>query len=69
MIILRQGQPDDWNIFTSECHSIADYTNRPLYPTSFENIGCRAEKVEERLEKTFQLVHKWGCVLLFDEAI
>ncbi|KAH0558875.1 hypothetical protein GP486_004494 [Trichoglossum hirsutum] len=32
------------------------------------DIGETASEVEENLEKNFQLAHKWGCVLLLDEA-
>jgi SpoVK/Ycf46/Vps4 family AAA+-type ATPase len=32
------------------------------------DIGDRAVEVEANLESSFQLAHKWGCVLLLDEA-
>ena len=66
LIILLHGEPGVGKTSTAEC--IADYTKRPLYPITCGDIGDRADKVEENLEKTFQLAHKWGCVLLLDEA-
>lgn len=30
--------------------------------------GTDPRKVEQNLEKHFTLAHKWGCVLLLDEA-
>jgi hypothetical protein len=40
----------------------------PLFPITCGDIGDKAETVEMHLEKNFQLAHKWGCVLLLDEA-
>lgn len=51
---------------TAEC--IADYTQRPLFPITCGDIGDTAAAVEVNLGKNFQLAHKWGCVLLLDEA-
>lgn len=66
VIILLHGEPGVGKTSTAEC--IADYTSRPLYPITCGDIGETADTVEENLEKTFQLAHKWGCVLLLDEA-
>lgn len=51
---------------TAEC--IADHTKRPLFAITCGDIGDNATQVEENLENNFQLAHKWGCVLLIDEA-
>ena len=32
------------------------------------DIGYLPEAVETNMEKHFKLAHKWGCVLLLDEA-
>lgn len=32
------------------------------------DIGYEPEDVERNMEKHFMLAHKWGCVLLLDEA-
>lgn len=66
VIILLHGEPGVGKTSTAEC--IADYTSRPLYPITCGDIGETADEVERNLEKTFQLAHKWGCVLLLDEA-
>jgi len=63
---LLHGEPGVGKTSTAE--TIADFTKRPLYPITCGDIGSQAEKVEENLERTFQLAHKWGCVLLLDEA-
>jgi hypothetical protein len=32
------------------------------------DIGVEPYEVEENLQRHFELAHKWGCVLLLDEA-
>ncbi|KAL9119791.1 MAG: hypothetical protein Q9187_003654 [Circinaria calcarea] len=66
LIILLHGEPGVGKTSTAEC--VADHTKRPLFAITCGDIGENAEKVEEQLEKNFQLAHKWGCVLLLDEA-
>lgn len=51
---------------TAEC--VAASTKRPLFPITCGDIGDTAVEVEANLESNFQLAHKWGCVLLLDEA-
>jgi AAA+ superfamily predicted ATPase len=51
---------------TAEC--VADLTERPLFPVTCGDIGETAAEVQESLDYNFQLAHKWGCVLLLDEA-
>jgi hypothetical protein len=36
--------------------------------TRVGDIGYSPETVEANMEKHFRLAHKWGCVLLLDEA-
>jgi SpoVK/Ycf46/Vps4 family AAA+-type ATPase len=66
LIILLHGEPGVGKTSTAEC--VAAYTRRPLFPITCGDIGDKAAEVEENLEKNFQLSHKWGCVLLLDEA-
>lgn len=47
---------------------MAAQTKRPLFPITCGDIGTTASEVEQRLERYFDLAHKWGCVLLLDEA-
>lgn len=66
LIILLHGEPGVGKTSTAEC--VADHTRRPLFPITCGDIGDRADMVENSLETNFQLAHKWGCVLLLDEA-
>ena len=66
LIILLHGAPGVGKTSTAEC--VADHTKRPLFPITCGDIGETAEKVEASLESSFQLAHRWGCVLLLDEA-
>lgn len=66
LILLLHGEPGVGKTSTAEC--VAAQTKRPLFPITCGDIGDRAETVEANLEKSFQLAHKWGCVLLLDEA-
>ncbi|KAK8017692.1 hypothetical protein PG993_014018 [Apiospora rasikravindrae] len=66
LIILLHGEPGVGKTSTAEC--VAAHTKRPLFPITCGDIGHLAEEVEANLEQNFQLAHKWGCVLLLDEA-
>lgn len=66
LIILLHGEPGVGKTSTAEC--VADHTKRPLFGITCGDIGDNATSVEENLENNFQLAHKWGCVLLLDEA-
>jgi hypothetical protein len=66
LIILLHGAPGVGKTSTAEC--VADYTHRPLFPLTCGDIGETAKDVEQNLEQNFSLAHRWGCVLLLDEA-
>ncbi|KPM38562.1 hypothetical protein AK830_g7977 [Neonectria ditissima] len=66
LVILLHGPPGVGKTSTAEC--VADDTRRPLYPITCGDIGETAAEVEHNLQYNFQLAHKWGCVLLLDEA-
>lgn len=66
LIILLHGEPGVGKTSTAEC--VADHTKRPLFAITCGDIGDTAADVERNLETNFQLAHKWGCVLLLDEA-
>lgn len=66
LIILLHGVPGVGKTSTAEC--VAAQTKRPLFPITCGDIGTTAAEVEQRLESYFDLAHKWGCVLLLDEA-
>ncbi|KAI1270112.1 hypothetical protein F5Y18DRAFT_367142 [Xylariaceae sp. FL1019] len=66
LIILLHGAPGVGKTSTAEC--VADDTCRPLFPVTCGDIGETAMEVEKNLHHNFRLAHKWGCVLLLDEA-
>ncbi|KAF2096574.1 P-loop containing nucleoside triphosphate hydrolase protein [Rhizodiscina lignyota] len=65
-IMLLHGAPGVGKTSTAEC--VAAYTKRPLYPITCGDIGYVPDEVEKNMEQHFELAHKWGCVLLLDEA-
>ncbi|KAI0132944.1 P-loop containing nucleoside triphosphate hydrolase protein [Xylariales sp. AK1849] len=65
-IILLHGEPGVGKTSTAEC--VAAFTKRPLFPITCGDIGYEPDEVERNLEKHFTLAHKWGCVMLLDEA-
>jgi len=66
LLILLHGEPGVGKTSTAEC--VAEHTGRPLFQETCGDIGESAEAVEKTLENHFQLAHRWGCVLLLDEA-
>lgn len=66
LILLLHGEPGVGKTSTAEC--VADNTKRPLFPITCGDIGETAMEVEESLQNHFRMAHKWGCVLLLDEA-
>jgi hypothetical protein len=66
LIILLHGVPGVGKTSTAE--TIADATGRPLLSVTCGDIGESASEVEKNLELIFTNSHRWGCVLLLDEA-
>ncbi|KAH7312722.1 hypothetical protein B0I35DRAFT_437585 [Stachybotrys elegans] len=66
LIILLHGPPGVGKTSTAEC--VADDTKKPLFPITCGDLGETAIEVEDNLQHIFRLAHKWGCVLLLDEA-
>ena len=66
LVILLHGVPGVGKTSTAEC--VAAQTRRPLFPITCGDIGTSPEEVERHLNKYFHMAHKWGCVLLLDEA-
>lgn len=66
LIILLHGAPGVGKTSTAE--GVAEFTRRPLFAMTCGDIGESAGEVEYNLDRCFQLAHKWGCVLLLDEA-
>ncbi|KAI1094968.1 hypothetical protein F5B19DRAFT_505076 [Rostrohypoxylon terebratum] len=65
-IILIHGAPGVGKTSTAEC--VAAYTRRPLFPITCGDVGYQPLEVEKNLDRVFNLAHRWGCVLLLDEA-
>ena len=65
-ILLLHGPPGVGKTSTAEC--VADLTGRPLFQITCGDIGTEPEDVERNLDENFLLAHRWGCVLLLDEA-
>jgi len=66
LIILLHGASGVGKTSTAEC--VAEHTRKPLFSITCGDIGETAEQVERNLDRCFQLAHRWGCVLLIDEA-
>lgn len=66
LIILLHGAPGVGKTSTAE--TVAEYTGRPLFAITCGDIGETAKDVETNLDRCFQMAHRWGCVLLLDEA-
>ncbi|KAI0548228.1 hypothetical protein F4679DRAFT_551690 [Xylaria curta] len=66
LILLLHGEPGVGKTSTAEC--VADHAKRPLFPITCGDIGETATEVEKNLHHNFGMAHKWGCVLLLDEA-
>ena len=66
LIILLHGAPGVGKTSTAEC--VAEKTERPLFAITCGDLGESAIEVEESLENNFSLAHRWGCLLLLDEA-
>ncbi|ORY68313.1 P-loop containing nucleoside triphosphate hydrolase protein [Pseudomassariella vexata] len=66
LIILLHGPPGSGKTSTAE--TIAAYTRRPLYSITCGDLGTEAFQVERNLKDHTDRAHRWGCVLLLDEA-
>ncbi|KAM0794220.1 hypothetical protein BDR22DRAFT_895391 [Usnea florida] len=66
LVILLHGVPGVGKTSTAEC--VAAQTKRPLFPVTCGDIGIHPVSVEQCLTGYFDMAHKWGCVLLLDEA-
>jgi hypothetical protein len=68
LIIFLYGPPGVGKTSTAE--TIAAYADppRPLYPITCGDLGSQPAEIENNLRRHFKLAHRWGCVLLLDEA-
>ncbi|KAF2086542.1 P-loop containing nucleoside triphosphate hydrolase protein, partial [Saccharata proteae CBS 121410] len=66
LTILLYGVPGVGKTLTAE--SVAILARKPLFSVGVSDIGTEGSKVEENLQKIFDLAGLWEAVLLFDEA-
>ncbi|RAH47338.1 ATP-binding protein, partial [Aspergillus brunneoviolaceus CBS 621.78] len=66
LIILLHGAPGVGKTTTAE--GVAELFEKPLFQITCGDLGTTAESVEHALETNFALAHRWGCILLLDEA-
>ncbi|KAJ3564177.1 hypothetical protein NPX13_g7934 [Xylaria arbuscula] len=66
LVILLHGPPGVGKTLTAE--SIAQATEKPLFPIGVGDVTTDPSQVEKRLEQLFELAEAWQAVMLFDEA-
>jgi SpoVK/Ycf46/Vps4 family AAA+-type ATPase len=66
LVILLHGPPGVGKTLTAETLAVA--TGKPLFVVSVADVGLKADGVEAKLEKVFDLAAKWDAILLIDEA-
>ncbi|KUI72973.1 ATPase family AAA domain-containing protein 3B [Cytospora mali] len=66
LILLLHGGPATGKTLTAE--SVAEISEKPLYPVTCGDIGTEPEAVERYLESVLTIGKTWGCVVLLDEA-
>lgn len=65
-VILCSGIPGTGKTLTAEVY--AEVMERPLYSVQASQLGLSSEALEESLLKVFARAHRWGAILLLDEA-
>ncbi|KAI1330016.1 P-loop containing nucleoside triphosphate hydrolase protein [Xylariaceae sp. FL0255] len=63
---LLHGKPGVGKTYTAEC--IANLSERPLLTLTCTDIGVDPVTIEGNLNKWFNLAHRWGVIMLIDEA-
>jgi hypothetical protein len=66
VVILLHGVPGVGKTATAE--AVALKWKKPLFPITCGDLGYTAETLEKSLNEIFRLAHRWGCILLLDEA-
>ncbi|KAH6640175.1 hypothetical protein F5144DRAFT_589712 [Chaetomium tenue] len=65
LVFLLHGGPGVGKTYV-KC--IAEFTGRPLLALTCGDIGTEEVAMEKRLRQWLELAHKWGAVMLIDEA-
>ena len=66
LVMLSHGPPGVGKTLTAE--SLAESLRRPLYHVSIGELGTDPRHLEQGLVKISDLAHRWGAILLLDEA-
>ncbi|KAI0178638.1 hypothetical protein GGR52DRAFT_264721 [Hypoxylon sp. FL1284] len=66
LVFLLHGPPGSGKTMTAE--TVAESLHSPLYYTSGGELSIDKDRVEEQLQVIFQRIHRWGAILLLDEA-
>jgi hypothetical protein len=66
LVGLLSGSPGVGKTLTAEV--VAELSKRPLYAVTAGELGTTAVALDQRLGGIMSIVHRWGCVLLIDEA-
>ena len=66
LFVLLHGVPGVGKTATAE--AVAQASKKPLFPITCGDIGTSPQVVSATLSRIFRLAHKWGAILLLDEA-
>ncbi|KAI1763926.1 hypothetical protein GGR53DRAFT_343868 [Hypoxylon sp. FL1150] len=66
LVFLLHGPPGSGKTMTAE--TVAESLHSPLYYTSGGELSIDKDRIEEQLQLIFQRIHRWGAILLLDEA-
>ncbi|KAI1777341.1 hypothetical protein F4818DRAFT_345505 [Hypoxylon cercidicola] len=66
LVFLLHGPPGSGKTMTAE--TVAESLHSPLYYTSGGELSIDKDRIEEQLRLIFQRIHRWGAILLLDEA-
>ncbi|WQF88869.1 Putative AAA+ ATPase domain, ATPase, AAA-type, core [Colletotrichum destructivum] len=66
LVGLLSGSPGVGKSLTAE--AVAEVSHRPLYSVSAGELGTDVQRVDDRLGMILEIVRRWECVLLIDEA-
>ncbi|KAI1438506.1 P-loop containing nucleoside triphosphate hydrolase protein [Xylaria sp. CBS 124048] len=66
LVGLLSGSPGVGKTLTAEV--VAELSKRPLYMVSAGELGTRVSEVDKKLQVVLDIIRRWGCVLLIDEA-
>lgn len=66
LVAVLHGPPGTGKTLTAE--GISELLRCPLYNVSAGDLGTDSRYLEAELQKTLDICHAWGAILLLDEA-